>query len=102
MVACAQFCIVAASAVQHTGHMSSDSPDIFDAALNLPDSQRASLAYQLLQSLKPPGVPSAEDSRFDAELEKRAADYDAGKTKASDWDDVSARLKAKLQERSSS
>jgi putative addiction module component (TIGR02574 family) len=82
--------------------MSSDSPDIFDAAMNLPDSQRASLAYQLLQSLKPPGVLSAEDSGFDAELEKRAADYDAGKTKASDWSDVSARLKAKLQERSSS
>ena len=81
--------------------MSSDSPDILDAALNLSDPERADLAYRLLQSLKPAKVVSDEDADFDAQLDQRVEDYDAGRTKASDWDDVSARLKAKLQERDS-
>ena len=81
--------------------MSGDSPDIFDTALNLPDTQRASLAYRLLQSLKPPGVISVEDSGFEAEIQRRVADYDAGKIDASDWDEVAARLRRNLEERSS-
>ena len=82
--------------------MSTDSPDIFDAALNLPDADRASLAYRLLQSLRPPGGISDGDAGFEAELERRVADYDAGKTEACDWDEVAARLRRTLRQRTSS
>ena len=82
--------------------MSTNSPDIFDAALNLPDAERASLAFRLLQSLRAPGVVSDGDIGFEAEVERRATDYDAGKTEASDWDEVAARLRKSLQQRTSS
>ncbi len=82
--------------------MSSDSPDILDAALNLSDPERANLAYRLLQSLKAPEVVSDGDAKFEAELGRRVEDYDAGRTSASDWDEVAARLRAELKERKSS
>ena len=82
--------------------MSTDSPDFLDAALSLPDRERASLAYQLLQSLKPPELVSDGNVKFEAELERRVEDYEAGRTGASDWDDVAARLRTKLRERNSS
>jgi len=87
---------------RHNTDMATNFPDIFDAALNLPAADRASLAYRLLQSFKPPGVVSDGDERFEAELERRLADYDAGKTEASDWGEVAARLRKTLQERTSS
>jgi putative addiction module component (TIGR02574 family) len=81
--------------------MSTDSPNILDAALNLSDQERASLAYRLLQSLKPPELVSEGDVKFESELERRVEDYEAGRTSASDWDEVATRLQAKLQERDS-
>ena len=45
--------------------MSTDSSHIFDAALGLSADDRASLAYRLLQSLKPPGVRSDSDAKFE-------------------------------------
>ena len=89
-------------ASQHNIYMSSDVPNLVDAALNLSDSERASLAYRLLQSLKPPKVLSDGDSGFESELERRVEEYDAGRTTASDWDDVASRLQTKLKERKSS
>ena len=82
--------------------MSDDSIDILDAALSLSDPERASLAYRLLQSLKPPKVVSDADANFEVELERRVEDYEAGRTTASDWDAVAERLRTKLQERNSS
>ena len=82
--------------------MSSDSPDILDAALSLSDEERASLADRLLQSLKPSDLVSDGDVEFEAELERRVDDYEAGRSDASDWGEVASRLKAKLQERDSS
>ena len=76
--------------------MSSDSSNIFDSALSLSVPERASLAYQLLQSLRPPDIASDADADFDEKLARRVADYEAGRTTASDWDDVAARLQAKL------
>ena len=94
--------VVVGEVRRHNTDMAANFPDIFDAALNLPDEDRASLAYRLLQSLTPPGVVSDGDERFEAELERRLADYDAGKTEASDWGEVAARLRKTLQERTSS
>jgi len=53
-----------------------------------------------LQSLKPPGVPSEGDPELEAELERRVAAYEAGETSASDWGEVSQRLRDQLEKRS--
>jgi putative addiction module component (TIGR02574 family) len=79
--------------------MSTDLPNIIDAALNLPDGERAILAFQLLQSLKPVGALSEDDAQFESELHKRLSDYEAGKADAADWDQVSERLRSALDER---
>ena len=86
----------------HNNGMSTDSPNILDAALNLSDQERANLAYRLLQTLKPPDHVSDGDAEFESELERRIDDYEAGKTVASDWDEAAARLQNKLKERDSS
>ena len=79
--------------------MSSDSSQIFDAALVLPDGERADLAFRLLQSLKPPGVLSDHDLDFEVEIERRIAALDAGASSATDWDTVSERLRKALDDR---
>ena len=81
--------------------MSSDSANLFDAALHLPDNDRASLAYHLLQSLKAPGLSAEDDSEFDALVEQRLARYQSGQSQASDWHDVAARLRDSLGEKNS-
>jgi hypothetical protein len=62
---------------RHNGAMNSDSSNILDAALSLSDPERASLAYRLLRSLKPPRVLSDSEADFDSELERRVNDNDA-------------------------
>ena len=69
---------------------------IYGTALALPKENRAELACQLLQSLKPPTALSDEEPGFSAELERRVEAYEAGETAASDWDDVSERLRQAL------
>ena len=64
--------------------MSNDSPQLYHAALSLTDSERADLAYQLLQSLRPADVLSEENPDYHHELERRMAAYEAGETTASD------------------
>jgi putative addiction module component (TIGR02574 family) len=81
--------------------MSTDSTNLFDAALQLHDD-RANLAYQLLQSLKPAGVLAEDYSQFDAELEQRLARYESGESQAADWDVVAARLRESLGKKTSS
>lgn len=94
--------VAVGDAPYHNDGMSSDSPNILDAALSLSDQERATLAYRLLQTLKLPEFLSDGDGKFDAELERRVEDYEAGKTGSSYWDEVAARLQTKLQERDSS
>ena len=79
--------------------MSADASHLYDAALNLPDRERADLAFHLLRSLPPSVVPNENDPAFTEELERRVAEYEAGKTTASDWNDVAARLRNTLSER---
>jgi putative addiction module component (TIGR02574 family) len=73
--------------------MSTDSTFVFDAALNLSDDDRASLAYQLLQSLKPAGIRTECDPQLDEELERRLNAYESNQSGASDWQDVVPRLR---------
>jgi putative addiction module component (TIGR02574 family) len=93
---------LAAIRVHDDAAMFADSPSIFDAALNLSDADRANLAYQLLQSLKPVGILHEGDSRFDSELQRRLAAYESGQSEAADWDEVALRLRKVLSEKHSS
>jgi putative addiction module component (TIGR02574 family) len=77
--------------------MFADSMSVFNAALNLPDDDRASLAFQLLQSLKPAGVLSEDDPQLEPELQRRSEAFESGQSQAADWDDVAARLRKALE-----
>jgi putative addiction module component (TIGR02574 family) len=79
--------------------MSTDSADFLNAALNLPESERAAVAYHLLQSLNPPGILGEDDADFSAELERRAQDREEGRASAADWDDVAERLRDALRQK---
>ncbi|MFM9117448.1 MAG: addiction module protein [Planctomycetota bacterium] len=81
--------------------MNINPPELFDVVFNLPEVERANLAYQLLQSLKPTNVLDEMDDQYEAELTQRVAAYDAGNSRASDWNEVAARLQKAIQERSS-
>jgi len=62
--------------------MSTDIPNLFEEALSLPETTRASLVHALLNSLKPHGILEEGGAQLDDELEKRLAKYDAGTTEA--------------------
>jgi putative addiction module component (TIGR02574 family) len=82
--------------------MSTGASEILSAALSLSDDERASIAYELLHSLKPSGILSEDDPNFLAELERRAEAFDRGETTAHDWEEVSRELRQMLRERRSS
>lgn len=81
--------------------MDVDPGSVLDAALSLSDTQRAGLAYQLLCSLKPPTAISGDNPAFEAELERRVETYESGQSAASDWQDVSQRIRDALARRMS-
>lgn len=93
--------VAAGKALPHNKDMATKLSEIFEAALRLPDAERARLANRLLQTLKPPGIVNGDDVEFEADLEWRVADYDSGKTEASDWIEVATRLRKALQQRPS-
>ena len=82
--------------------MSVEPTEILTTALALPDDERAALAYRLLESLKPPTVMSEADPGFDSELERRVTADEASETTASDWQDVSERLRDALRKKQTS
>jgi putative addiction module component (TIGR02574 family) len=57
--------------------MSIPQNQLFDFALSLPQAERADLAFQLLQSLTPPGE-EVTAQEFGAELQERIAAYRRG------------------------
>jgi putative addiction module component (TIGR02574 family) len=75
---------------------------VFNAAMSLPEEQRADLASRLLESLASPTGLSEDAPDFYNELDRRARAYDQGESGASDWDSVSARLHAALKEQEES
>ncbi len=72
--------------------MSTDIPNLFEEALSLPETTRASLVHALLNSLKPQGILEEDSPQLDDELEKRLSKYDAGKTKAASLASVESRI----------
>jgi putative addiction module component (TIGR02574 family) len=66
--------------------------DVFAAALSLPETDRARLANQLLDSLIAPEERAGDAWRV--EIERRARDVIEGKVELLDYDDVMAELGA--------
>ena len=70
--------------------------EIVESALALPPSARAILAEQLFESLDDMEQKEV-DTAWINEIEKRVADYKAGKIKAIPAEQVFSELKAKLR-----
>jgi putative addiction module component (TIGR02574 family) len=80
--------------------MNEPNSNLEHAALALPDTERADLAYKLICSLPPrPGL-GVDSPQFESELERRMEAYDAGQTSADDWDAVAARIRQAIDDRS--
>lgn len=67
--------------------MTSTLESLYQAALALPEDERAELADRLLDSL-PPDVPSQLHPAWRAELHRRAAQIDSGEVKPVPWQEV--------------
>jgi putative addiction module component (TIGR02574 family) len=68
---------------------------LIDEALLLPEGQRAEVAARLLESLDP-AKDEAVDAAWTAEIERRCADRDAGRTVGADWEDVRLRIEKEI------
>ena len=82
--------------------MSTDTSHIFDAALALPESLRAALAQQLLQSLEPGEPEPGYEEAWAAEIEARIASIEDGTAELVDWKESLARIRAVLDAKRSS
>ena len=60
---------------------------LYQAALALPEGQRAELADRLLGTL-PPDIPSQLHPAWRAELKRRSAQVDSGEVTSVPWDEV--------------
>jgi putative addiction module component (TIGR02574 family) len=72
--------------------------EILTHALELPESERAALARQLLLSLEPEDFDLDSDVLWAAEIEARLALVERGQFTASDWRDALARVRDNLNQ----
>jgi putative addiction module component (TIGR02574 family) len=72
--------------------MNTQPHDLLNAALSLPESDRADIAASLLRSLDPPDDPEA-DAAWATEIERRINSIDNGEAKLVPWDDVMASMR---------
>jgi putative addiction module component (TIGR02574 family) len=56
--------------------MTTEASDLLSTAMSLPEGDRATIAYGLLQSLKPIAGVSGSDPSSLAEIERRSAEMD--------------------------
>lgn len=77
--------------------MSASQNPFFETALSLPLPERADLAFQLLQSLEPPGDEVSADE-FGAELRSRVESYRRGDVESSTLDEARAIIERRLAE----
>jgi putative addiction module component (TIGR02574 family) len=71
--------------------MASTKETLRDAALRLPEADRAWIAEELLESL-PPVSDGLTDEEWEAELDRRVEDYKKHPEKAIPWDEVKKML----------
>ncbi len=78
--------------------MARDVAQLFEEAASLPESDRAELAGRLLQSLD--GEPDeGVEAAWAEEIERRIRQLDSGEVKTISWEEVRAKLYARLNER---
>ena len=65
--------------------------DLYEKASELPPNDRAELAGLLLESLEGPPAASAEEA-WEKEIERRMADYRAGRINTLSWQEVRAHI----------
>ena len=70
---------------------------LFETALSLPQSERADLAFQLLQSLEPPGETVGPEE-FGEELHRRIMSCRSGQTEGYSLDESRAIIRQRLSE----
>lgn len=72
--------------------MSPSIRDLYEKASELPPDQRAELAGLLLESLEERGDDNGIEEAWAREIERRMADYRAGRIKTISWQEVRAQL----------
>ncbi|USQ75846.1 addiction module protein [Ornithinimicrobium cryptoxanthini] len=69
--------------------------DVFEAALTLPESDRAELAHRLIATLGDPADdPDVVAAEWSIELSRRLADIEAGTTTGIPWEELRKQLKS--------
>ena len=71
--------------------MSRDLKELIREAAQLPESDRATLAGAMIESLDPRPTPEVKTA-WSREIARRVRDLDAGTVELVDWDDVRAEL----------
>lgn len=65
--------------------------ELIREAAKLPESDRATLAGAMLESLEPPATPEIR-AAWSKEIERRVREIDSGAVELIDWEDVRAEL----------
>lgn len=65
--------------------------ELYEAASQLPEEDRAELAGKLLESIEDPADEGVEEA-WAAEIERRMTEYRAGRVKTIPWSEVRAYL----------
>ncbi len=71
--------------------MARDLKKLFQEAFNLPESERATLAGLLIESLEPPPDPEVEEA-WAQEAEHRWKEIESGAVETVPWEEVRAKL----------
>lgn len=71
--------------------MSPSAKKVLEEALHLGESERASIAGALIESLHSPSEPGAEEA-WEEVIERRVRELEAGTAKTVHWSEVRARL----------
>jgi putative addiction module component (TIGR02574 family) len=72
--------------------MSPSVRDLYEKAAELPPGERAELAGLLLESLEERPADEGVEAAWAKEIERRMADYRAGRVKTLSWQEVRAHL----------
>lgn len=69
--------------------------ELLNEALQLPENERAEVAARLIESLDR-DKEAEVDAAWAAEIERRCAELDAGRTTTSNWEDVRRRIEKEI------
>ena len=72
--------------------MSTESHNLLQKALSLPESDRAAIAASLFHSLDTE-IDEDADQLWDAEIKRRLVEIDSGSVDLVPWDDVMAKMR---------